>query len=99
MVRQVTTLGHMTGDTYTVTRSTTIDAPPARVYDQIANFRNWIAWSPWEGLDPDLKRTYAGADDRPRNGIAREAADGGARGATDERALTGGTGAKPHRGE
>ena len=52
----------MTGDTYTVTRSTTIDAPPARVYDQITNFRNWIAWSPWEGIDPDLERTYAGAE-------------------------------------
>ena len=52
----------MAGDTYTVTRSTTIDAPPSRVYDQVANFRNWTAWSPWEGLDPDLERTYTGAD-------------------------------------
>lgn len=52
----------MTDDTYTVTRSTTIEAPPPRVYDQIANFHNWTAWSPWEGLDPDVRRTYAGAE-------------------------------------
>ena len=50
----------MAADTYTVTRSTTIDAPPARVYEEIADFHNWTHWSPWEGLDPDLKRTYSG---------------------------------------
>jgi uncharacterized protein YndB with AHSA1/START domain len=52
----------MAGETYTVERSTTIDAPPARVYEQIADFRNWTKWSPWEGVDPDLKRTYSGAE-------------------------------------
>ena len=52
----------MTADTYTVTRSTTIDAPPARVYEQVADFHNWVNWSPWEDLDPDLKRTYSGSE-------------------------------------
>ena len=52
----------MADDTYSVERSVTIDAPPARIYDQIANFHNWISWSPWEGLDPELKRTYSGAE-------------------------------------
>ena len=47
---------------YTVERSTTIDAPPARIYAQVANFHRWRAWSPWEGLDPDLRRTYTGPD-------------------------------------
>jgi hypothetical protein len=49
-------------DTYTVERSAAIDAPPANVYDQIANFHNWTNWSPWEGIDPELKRTYSGAE-------------------------------------
>ena len=52
----------MSEDTYTVTRSETIDAPPARIYDQIANFHHWRSWSPWEGIDPGLERTYSGAE-------------------------------------
>ncbi len=52
----------MADDTYTVTRSTTIDAPPERVYEQIVDFHNWTHWSPWEDLDPDLKRTYSGSE-------------------------------------
>lgn len=47
---------------YTVTRSTTIAAPPQRVYDLVASFPEWQQWSPWEGLDPELKRTYGGAE-------------------------------------
>jgi uncharacterized protein YndB with AHSA1/START domain len=52
----------MADNTYTVERSATIDAPPERVYDLIANFRNWTKWSPWEGVDPELQRTYSGAE-------------------------------------
>jgi hypothetical protein len=50
----------MSDDTYTVQRSAPIAAPPARVYSLIADFHNWTTWSPWEGMDPDLKRTYSG---------------------------------------
>lgn len=52
----------MAADTYVVERSVTIQAPPERVYDQVADFHHWTAWSPWEGLDPDLRRTYSGAE-------------------------------------
>ena len=51
----------MADDMYTVTRSTTIDAPPERVYPAIADFHRWTAWSPWEDVDPALQRTYSGA--------------------------------------
>lgn len=44
-----------------VTRSATIAAPPAAVFAQVNDFRNWQAWSPWEGLDPNLQRSYEGA--------------------------------------
>lgn len=47
-------------DTYTVARSTSIEATPSRVYEQIADFHKWTAWSPWEDLDPGLRRSYSG---------------------------------------
>lgn len=51
----------MADDTYTVERSTTIDAPPQRVFPEIADFHNWTRWSPWEDIDPALQRSYSGA--------------------------------------
>ena len=47
---------------FRVHRSTVIDATPERIFPLIADFRKWRSWSPWEGLDPDLKRTYEGAE-------------------------------------
>jgi uncharacterized protein YndB with AHSA1/START domain len=41
-------------------RSVTINAPAAVVYGHIDDFRQWKDWSPWEQLDPDLKRTFSG---------------------------------------
>jgi hypothetical protein len=49
-------------NTYTVERSTTIHATPQERYDRIANFRSWGDWSPWDDLDPDMEKTYAGED-------------------------------------
>ena len=47
------------GTPFEVTRSTTIQADPARVHGLINDFHEWTAWSPWEDLDPDLQRTYS----------------------------------------
>jgi len=47
---------------YTVTRTTTIEAPAARVHALVNDFHEWPKWSPWEDLDPDLRRTYSGPD-------------------------------------
>ena len=52
----------MAQGSYTVERSTTIAADPQRVYDQVADFHQWVAWSPWEGLDPNIHRSYSGPD-------------------------------------
>jgi len=49
-------------DTYTVERSITIAADPAHVYAQVVDFHRWTAWSPWEGLDPAMQRTYSGPE-------------------------------------
>jgi uncharacterized protein YndB with AHSA1/START domain len=45
-----------------VTRSATIAAPPATVFAQVNDLRRWEAWSPWEKLDPAMKRTFAGPE-------------------------------------
>lgn len=47
---------------FTVTRSTTINAPAERIYPLVADFHHWVDWSPWEGMDPDLTRRYSGAE-------------------------------------
>jgi Polyketide cyclase / dehydrase and lipid transport len=52
----------MADDTYTVERSTTVQAEPARVYEQVEDFHRWPTWSPWEELDPDMERTYSGPE-------------------------------------
>ncbi len=48
-------------DTYVVERSEHIDAPPAVVHERLIDFHRWSAWSPWEDLDPQMNREYAGA--------------------------------------
>jgi hypothetical protein len=30
------------------------------VFALVNDFHKWMAWSPWEGIDPALKRTYEG---------------------------------------
>lgn len=48
-------------DTFEVTRSITIKAPADKVFGHIADFHRWQAWSPWEGRDPAMKRSYSGS--------------------------------------
>lgn len=52
----------MQPDTYRIQRSLTINAPPEQIFPLINDFRKWVAWSPYEKLDPQLKRTYGGAE-------------------------------------
>ncbi len=46
---------------FRIERSALIAAPPATVFPLIDDFHNWPKWSPWEKLDPSMKKTYAGA--------------------------------------
>jgi len=48
-------------DSFSVQRSTSINAAPEKVFSLVNDFHSWGAWSPWEKLDPALKRTYSGA--------------------------------------
>jgi hypothetical protein len=45
---------------FRITRSATIAAPPAVVFDQVNHLRKWEAWSPWAKLDPNVKNTFEG---------------------------------------
>jgi uncharacterized protein YndB with AHSA1/START domain len=49
-------------DSFRVERSAVVKAPPEKVFAFIDDFRKWTAWSPWENIDPALKRSYSGAD-------------------------------------
>ncbi len=42
------------------TRSAVIDAPPATIFAHVNDFHQWPAWSPYEKLDPGMKRSYSG---------------------------------------
>jgi hypothetical protein len=48
-------------DTFRVQRSASINAPPGKIFALINDLHNWDAWSPWEKMDPAMKRTYSGA--------------------------------------
>lgn len=46
---------------FTVQRTVRIAAPPERIYPDIVDFRRWTGWSPWERMDPAMRKTYSGA--------------------------------------
>jgi len=48
-------------DTFRIERSIVVNAPPQRVFEQVNDFNRWRAWSPFETLDPAMKREIAGA--------------------------------------
>jgi hypothetical protein len=41
-------------------RSTRIQAPAAAIFPFINDLHRWVAWSPYERLDPAVRRTYSG---------------------------------------
>ena len=55
----------MADKNFHISRETTIAAPPERIHALVNDFHEWQAWSPWEGLDPAMERTYAG----PTSGV------------------------------
>ena len=45
---------------FRVERSAVINAPAAKIFPLINDFRSWGAWSPWERIDRDMQRNYIG---------------------------------------
>ena len=52
-------------DDFTVTRSASINASPAKVHAIVNNMRRWNDWSPWAKRDPQMKTTFKG----PESGV------------------------------
>ncbi len=48
-------------DAFRIQRSASLKAAPDKIFALINDFHRWGSWSPWEKLDPALKRTYSGA--------------------------------------
>jgi len=48
-------------DTFRVQRSASIKAPPEKIFPLINDLHSWGAWSPWEKMDPAMKRNFSGA--------------------------------------
>jgi carbon monoxide dehydrogenase subunit G len=47
---------------FELSRSTSVAAPADRVHALLDDFRQWQRWSPWEQLDPALRRTFTGPE-------------------------------------
>jgi len=49
-------------DSFRVERSTAMNAPAEKIFPYIDALKRWTEWSPYEGRDPAMKRTYSGAE-------------------------------------
>ncbi len=46
---------------FRIARLATLAAPASALFDQVNDFHNWAAWSPWAKIDPAMKETFEGA--------------------------------------
>jgi hypothetical protein len=47
-------------DDFVIQRSAQVQGTPEQVVALIEDFHQWGTWSPWEKLDPAMKRTFSG---------------------------------------
>lgn len=52
-------------DTYRIERSLATTAAPEVVYATVEDLRQFSRWSPWDGRDPNLQRTFLGPERGP----------------------------------
>jgi uncharacterized protein YndB with AHSA1/START domain len=52
-------LARLRPDSFRVERSATIHAPPETIFPYLNDLRSWAAWSTWEKMDPNMKKTYS----------------------------------------
>jgi hypothetical protein len=55
----------MKPDEFRMQRSTRVNAPADQIFPHINDLRRWVAWSPFEKLDPAMKKSYSGAPSGP----------------------------------
>jgi polyketide cyclase/dehydrase/lipid transport protein len=61
LIGAVLVFGASRPDAFRVQRTAHIRASPGKIAPFIEDFHRWGTWSPWESLDPAMKRTYSGA--------------------------------------
>ncbi|RYZ35405.1 MAG: polyketide cyclase [Myxococcaceae bacterium] len=49
-------------DTFTLSRTATVPGTPDIAFGLVNDFHQWNQWSPWDNLDPNLKRVFGGAE-------------------------------------
>jgi hypothetical protein len=47
-------------DSFRIERAIRVSAPAEKIFRHVNDFHQWGVWSPWEKLDPDMKRSFAG---------------------------------------
>jgi hypothetical protein len=45
---------------FSVSRSATMNASPAAIFNQLNDFHKWEGWSPWAKMDPNAKNSFDG---------------------------------------
>lgn len=49
-------------DSFKLERTAKINASPEKVFAVLNDFHSWKDWSPWEKLDPDMRKTFSGSE-------------------------------------
>jgi hypothetical protein len=52
-------------DTLRVERRAKMRATPEQIFPHLNDLQQWSAWSPWERMDPEMKRTFTGPNMGP----------------------------------
>ena len=45
-----------------VERSIVINAPAAKIFNEVNSLQKWAAWDPWQKKDPNVQNNYTGPD-------------------------------------
>jgi hypothetical protein len=59
-VAAVLIMASMKPDVFRVERTANIPAAPEKIFPYLNDLKKSQSWSPWEDLDPDMKRTFSG---------------------------------------
>jgi hypothetical protein len=55
---------------FRIERSALVSAPSEAVFPLLNDFHQWNRWSPWEKMDPTMKKTFSGPEQGPGSSYA-----------------------------
>jgi hypothetical protein len=61
LVLAVVAIAATKSNEFRIARTARINAPPECIASHINDFSQWVKWSPYDSLDPDMKKTMTGA--------------------------------------